>query len=269
VKSLPQLIPSLTILCFLSSAVLLQGQTESDPQAIRLLTAVSQRMVGTDLSSFVSLTETDGEDTVQHQEFHFWVHYPEQNDSIFKQTRVELLYPDKARGQKLWSWQMRGGLERSWVYLPGSGRLREVSHRSQRQRDGYDIGELEITPQEIEAHISIIVRDDSLQGRPVTVIKSITLDDSSQSERRSREPSYKLLWVDPEAKLVRKAEFYTPLGRLLRRITLEDTEIHNHLELVTDVKIWDPRRNRHTDIAIQNISLEPIQDEHLFQPGEN
>jgi len=244
------------------------GQTESEPEAVALLTAVSQRMVGVDQTSLITLTRTDRHDSVRVRQFQLWMHYPHSADSILKQTLVVILQPEKAAGQKYWSWAMSDGRVKRWIYLPGSGKLQEFSRRRDKRNQDFDLSELEVTPEQIDSHINQVVERQFLDGREVVLVKCV---ERAAGERRLRRikwrPGYKLLWIDPGTLLIRQAEFYTPRGRLQKRFTVEETEIHQGRELATSIRIRGARKKTKTEITISDLSLEPITDRRLFQPA--
>ncbi|UCD38807.1 MAG: hypothetical protein JSW54_04830, partial [Fidelibacterota bacterium] len=125
------------------------AQSESEAEALVLLNAVSQRMVGIDQSALITLSQPDRNDSVRVQQFQLWVHYPTAADSIQKQSLVLVRQPEKAAGRKYWSWTMSGGRVRRWIYLPESGKLQEISRRGGGRKQDFDLSELEITPEQI------------------------------------------------------------------------------------------------------------------------
>ncbi len=242
------------------------GQSQSE-SATTLLRAVARRMAGVDQSSFITLTQTDRRDSMRVRQFRLLVHYPQSSDSILKQSLVLVVQPEKSAGQKYWSWSMMDGRERRWIFLPGSRKLQEISHRSGRRNQDFDLSELEITAQQIEAHSHEVLDHPMLDGRETALIKSVEIGDQNRQPRgRQHKPSYKLLWIDPRSLLVRKAEFYSPHGRLLKRFLIEQTEVHGGLELATHIRIWDARQKKEAVLTIRDISLEPITDPGMFHP---
>ncbi len=175
-----------------------------------------------------------------------------------------MLPPDKVAGQKYWSWQLTDGRRRQWILLAASGKLREISHRSRGRKEIFDFSQLEITTEDIARHDHTVQRRDTLDSREVTVIKSI-----AQRPRlgRRRPPGYKLLWIDPEMRLVLKAEFYNRKARLLKRIVVEETKVlPNGRELVTVVSIQDLRKKTETILTFDDLRLHLPLDTALFYP---
>ena len=180
-------------------------------------------MDGIDQTYLVNLTQPGRNNSVRTQEFQLWVHYPEQADSVVKQTLMVTTQPANDAERKYWSWIMSNGRERTWICLPSSGRIREISDLHGIQTQNFDFRELEITPDEIDLYIHKILDRPLQEGLETILIKSSEQDDSTRRvlQRLQRAPSYKLLWIDPKTLLIRKAEFYTPQDQLLKRFTVE------------------------------------------------
>lgn len=250
------------------SAAFTFGQVDTERDAVSLLTAVSQRMDGIDQTYLVRLTQTGRNNSVRTQEFQLWVHYPEQADTILKQTLMLTTQPANDAGRKYWSWIMRDGRERTWICLPGSGRIREISDLRGIQTQNFDIRELEIMPDEIGLYTHEILGRPLLEGLETILIKSTEKNGSARRvlQRLQRTPGYKLLWIDPKTLLIRKAEFYTLQDQLLKRFTVEKTEIHQEMELATSVRVWDESEKTETVILVSDLHLDPITDPGLFQP---
>ncbi len=250
------------------SAAFTFGQADIEPDAVSLLIAVSQRMNGIDQTYLVSLTQTGRNNSIRTQEFQFWIHYPEQADTILKQTLMLTTQPANDAGRKYWSWIMRDGRERTWICLPGTGSIREISDLRGILMQNFDIRELEIMPDEIDLYTHEILEHPLLDGLETILIKSSEQDGSAQGvlQRLQRAPAYKLLWIDPETLLIRKAEFYSPRDQLLKCITVEKTETHQGIELATSILVWDESEKTETVISVSDLSLDPITDPDLFQP---
>ena len=242
------------------------SQSDSPSVAIDLLQSVSKRLWGIDQSSSITMIEKDHSDSTRTHQFRLHVHYPQPPDSIHKQTFMEVMAPEKLAGQKYWLWAMSGGRERTWIYMPRIGRLQEIQRRQgnrDRNRE-IDLSELNITPEQIESHTHQLLESPPVNGHNVVLIKSTEkLTDTPYQERH---PDYKLLWIDPENLLVRKAEVYSGRDRLVKRYTVEDTKQVNGFTMATNILIWDARRKRETTITVNGLSLEPGHDPHLFLP---
>ncbi|UCH11352.1 MAG: outer membrane lipoprotein-sorting protein [Fidelibacterota bacterium] len=242
------------------------AQPETSSAASGLLQSVSQRMWGIDQTSTITATETNHSDSTRTHQFRLHVHYPQPADSILKQTFMEVVAPEKLTGQKYWLWVISDGRERTWIYLPRIGRLQEIHHR-QRDRNRsreIDLSELNITPEQIESHTHQILESTQLDGHPVVLIKSI--EKVTGPRRQERHSGYKLLWIDSEALLVRKAEIYSGRGKLMKCFMVEATKSVNDYTIATAILIRDAQRRTETAITVEELSLEPIREPRLFQP---
>jgi hypothetical protein len=245
------------------------SQIGSDPEAVALLTAVSTRMHGIDQSSLITMTQTDRRDTVRTRQFRVWIHYAQPADSIQKQSCVHMIKPDISAGHKIWSWTMSRGQTRRWLYLPGSGKVREISRNRGSRSQDLDLSELELTRHQINSHTSTIVDRPIQDGRELILIRSVEREDpdESRSRRRERKPDYKLLWIDPLTLLIRQVEFYSSRDRLRKRYRVERTQVLQGLELAISIRVWDAKQKRETLIALSELSLDPITDRRIFQPS--
>ncbi|MCH7938272.1 MAG: outer membrane lipoprotein-sorting protein [Candidatus Marinimicrobia bacterium] len=239
------------------------GQRSDHQQAEDLLLEVQGHLQGLDQSARITITQTNRRDSVRVRYLQYYLHYPPPGNSIVKQTLVVMLPPDKAAGQKYWSWQLTDGRQRQWIELAASGKVREIAHLSGVRKKIFDFSDLEITAEDIARHDHTIQRRDTLDGREVTVIKSVM----RHTRLGRRPPGYKLLWIDPAARLVLKAEFYNSKGRLLKRIVVEETEVGpNGNELPTLIRVQDLRKKTETVLALTDLRLGLALDSALFYP---
>lgn len=243
------------------------AQGADDQRAEQLLLNVQGRLQGLDQSARVTITQTNRRDSVRVRYLQYYLHYPPPGDSILKQTLVVMLPPDKAAGQKYWSWQLTDGGRRQWILLAASGKLREISRRSGGRKQIFDFSEMEITAEDIARHAHTIQRRDTLDSRELTVIKSV-VERSRLGQRRR--PGYKLLWIDPQMRLVLKVEFYNSKDRLLKRIVVQETEVvSDGLELATVIRVQDLRKKTETVLTFVDLRLGLPLDSALFYPPDN
>lgn len=243
------------------------AQSDAPSAAVNLLQSVSQRMWGIDQSSTITMIEKDHSDSTRTRKFRLHVHYPQPADSILKQTFMEVMAPEKLAGQKYWLWEMSGGRERTWIHMPRIGRLQEIQRRQgnrSRNRE-IDLSELNITPEQIESHAHQLLESTPLNGHPVVLIKCT--EKITGTPHQERHPDYKLLWIDSENLLVRKAEIYSGRDKLVKRYTVEATQQVNGFTIAANILIWDAKRKQETTITVDELSLEPGHDPHLFYPA--
>ena len=242
----------------------------SEVAAAELLTAVAERLYGVDQAATIIISQINRRDSIRTRYFKYWIHYPQDPDSIIKQTRVEMIAPDKAAGQKYWSLQSIDGSEEKWIYLPGSGKLRQISDRQRRRRELFDFSELELSPASIAAHTSTVVESQTLDGREVVLIKSIERSTprlrKHAKKRSRRRPGYKLLWIDPEHLIVVKAEFYNSKDKLTRRIKVTETVTLGNYQLAKAIETLDLKRKTRTMIEVRDLSLGEIGNPAIFEP---
>ncbi|MFC1583414.1 outer membrane lipoprotein-sorting protein [Candidatus Neomarinimicrobiota bacterium] len=252
------------LLMLLPCAVI--AQPDSSPAADDLLRAVSQRLWGVDQVSTIIVTERDHSDSTRTRRFRLHVHYPQPADSILKQTCMEVVAPDKLTGQKYWLWVMSDQRERTWIYMPRIDKLREIQRRpgNRHRSQEIDLGELNITAEQIKSHTHQILDSPLLNDHQVIQVKSIEKD--AGPRRQERHPDYKLLWIDPEALLVRQAEIYSGRDKLMKRYTVQATKSVGGYTVATGILIWDAQRKKETTITVDDLNLEPVHEPLLFQP---
>jgi hypothetical protein len=242
------------------------AQPDSSLAADDLLLAVSQRLWGIDQASTITMTEKDRSDSTRTRRFRLCVHYPQPADSVQKQTFMEVVAPEKLTGQKYWLWVMSDGRERTWIYMPRIGQLQEIRRRqgNRPRSQEIDLSELNITSEQIKSHDHQILESLLLDDHQVVLVKSTEKDTGPR--RQERHPDYKLLWIDPEVPLVRKAEIYSGRDKLMKRYTVEATKSVNGYTIATGILIRDVQRKKETAITIDELNLEPVHEPLLFQP---
>ncbi|MCK4577889.1 MAG: outer membrane lipoprotein-sorting protein [Candidatus Marinimicrobia bacterium] len=242
----------------------------SEVAAEELLMAVAERLHGVDQAATVIISQINRRDSIRTRYFKYWVHYPRSSHSVIKQTRVEIIEPDKAAGQKYWSLQSTDGSEEKWIYLPGSGKLQQISDRQRRRRELFDFSELELTHESIAAHTNTVVESQTLDGREVVLIKSIERSTprllKRTKKRTRRRPGYKLLWIDSEHLVVVKAEFYNSKDKLTRSIKVTETVTLGNYQLAKAIETLDLKKKTRTTIEIRDLNLGKISNTAIFEP---
>ena len=80
---------------------------------------------------------------------------------------------------------------------------------------GSDFSYEDVSGREVDADTHTLVREDTLNGRPVYVIRSVPKDE------KSVEFSYRLAWIDRESFVTLREEYYDKRGQLYKVYTAD------------------------------------------------
>lgn len=124
--------------------------------------------------------------------------------------------PADVRGMTFMVWRHPPSNAERWLFLPGLNMTRRIAASDARSSFvGSDFSYEDVSGREVDADTHTLVREDTLDGRPVYVIRSVPKDE------KSVEFSYRLAWIDRESFVTWREEYYDKRGQLYKVYTAD------------------------------------------------
>lgn len=106
-----------------------------------------------------------------------------------------------------------------WFFLPALNLVRRIAANDKRSSFvGSDFSYEDVSGREVEEDTHTLVREDTLNGRPVFVIRSTPKDE------KSVDFSYKQAWIDKENFVLWREEYYEKRNELFKVFTAEEVK---------------------------------------------
>ena len=163
--------------------------------------------------------------------------------------------PADVRDMTFMVWKHTQRDDERWLFLPALNLARRIAANDKRSSFvGSDFSYEDVSGREVEEDTHTVVREDTLNGRPVFVIRSTPKD------VKSVDFSYKQAWIDKENFVLRREEFYDKQNQLFKVFTAD--EVKQVQGLWTAVRrtmenVQNGHRSEVTFLDIQyNIGLE-------------
>ena len=106
-----------------------------------------------------------------------------------------------------------------WLFLPALHLVRRIAANDKRSSFvGSDFSYEDVSGREVEEDTHTVVREDTLNGRPVFVIRSTPKD------AKSVDFSYKQAWIDNENFVLWREEYYDKRNQLYKVFTADEAK---------------------------------------------
>lgn len=136
-------------------------------------------------------------------------------------TVIVFQQPAGVRGTRFLTMENAGGADDRWIFLPGVGRVRRLAaSEGSDSFMGTDLSYDDISSADRSADLDshVLLREESLQGKPCFVIESKPKDSAFQYSRM-------VSWIDRETRVSAKMELYDRRNALVK--VLEVLEVRN------------------------------------------
>ena len=127
--------------------------------------------------------------------------------------------PADVRDMTFMVWKRPQRDDERWLFLPALNLVRRIAANDKRSSFvGSDFSYEDVSGREVEEDTHTLVRADTLNGRPVFVIRSTPKDE------KSVDFSSKLAWIDKENFVLRREEFYDKRNELFQVFTADEVK---------------------------------------------
>jgi negative regulator of sigma E activity len=177
---------------------------------------------------------------------------------VQKKTRVIVHKPENMKGVSYWEHQFTDNKKQQWMTMPITGKLVEITDKPV-NRNEFDLSELELSPKVISNHENSILGNENIFGRECVIVKCVP-------QNKSIRNPIKKLWIDEEFNIIRKAEFISKTGRILKNISITEIIQIDSLQFPKHIDVFDKKKKINIQLTISDLKLDSQRDELLFTP---
>jgi len=129
------------------------------------------------------------------------------------------LQPGDVRDMTFMVWKHPQRDDERWLFIPAIKLVRRIAANDKRSSFvGSDFSYEDVSGREVEEDVHTFVREETRNGRPVFVIRSVPKDD------KSSDFSYRLAWIDKENSVLWQEEYYDKRSQLYRVFTADEVK---------------------------------------------
>jgi outer membrane lipoprotein-sorting protein len=127
--------------------------------------------------------------------------------------------PGDVRDMTFMVWKHAGRDDERWLFVPAIRLVRRVATNDKRSSFvGSDFTYEDVSGREVEEDNHTLAREDTVNGRPVYVVRSAPKDE------RSVDFSYRLAWIDRESFVLWREEYYDRRNELYKVFTADEVK---------------------------------------------
>lgn len=127
--------------------------------------------------------------------------------------------PADVRGMTFMVWKHPPGDAERWLFLPALNMVRRIAANDKRSSFvGSDFSYEDVSGREVGEDTHTLVREETLNSRPVFVIRSVPKNE------RSVDFSYRLVWIDKENFVLWREEYYDKRNELYKVFTADEVK---------------------------------------------
>jgi len=127
--------------------------------------------------------------------------------------------PGDVRDMTFMVWKHPAKDDERWLFIPAIRLVRRIAANDKRSSFvGSDFTYEDVSGREVEEDSHTVVREETLQGRPVLVVRSVPKD------AKSADFSYRLAWIDKENFVLWREEYYDKRNELYRVFTADEVK---------------------------------------------
>ncbi|MBI4457116.1 MAG: outer membrane lipoprotein-sorting protein [Acidobacteria bacterium] len=167
--------------------------------------------------------------------------------------------PADVRDMTFMVWKHPQRDDERWLFLPALHMVRRIAADDKRSSFvGSDFSYEDVSGREVEEDTHTLVREDTLSGRPVWVIRSAPKDE------RSVDFSYKLAWIDKENFVLRREEFYDKRNELFKVFTADEVKQVQALWTAVRRTMENVQNGHRTEVVFLEIQYNLGLEDSLF-----
>ena len=129
------------------------------------------------------------------------------------------LQPGDVRDMTFMVWKHPRRDDERWLFIPAIKLVRRIAANDKRSSFvGSDFSYEDVSGREVEEDVHSFVREETRNGRPVFVIRSVPKDE------KSSDFGYRLAWIDKENSVLWQEEYYDKRSQLYRVFTADEVK---------------------------------------------
>ena len=146
-----------------------------------------------------------------------------------------------------------------WLYIPAIKLVRRIAANDKRSSFvGSDFSYEDISGREVEEDTHTSVREETVNGRPVFVIRSVP------KTAKSADFSSKLSWIDKENFVIWREEYYDKRGQLYKVFTADEVKPVQGLWTTRKRTMKNVQNDHWTEVTFQEIEYNVGLEDSLF-----
>lgn len=167
--------------------------------------------------------------------------------------------PGDVRDMTFMVWKHPQRDDERWLFIPAIKLVRRIAANDKRSSFvGSDFSYEDVSGREVEEDTHTLVREETLNGRPVFVIRSVPKDE------KSSDFSYKLVWIDKQDFVLWQEEYYDKRNELYRVLTAEEVKEVQGLSTTIKRTMKNVQRGHRTEVTFLDVAYNVGLDDSLF-----
>ena len=167
--------------------------------------------------------------------------------------------PGDVRGMTFMVWKHPPRDAERWLFLPALNLVRRIAANDKRSSFvGSDFSYEDVSGREVGEDTHTLLREETLNGRPVFVIRSVPKDE------RSVDFSYRLAWIDKENFVLWREEYYDKRNELYKVFTADEVKQIQGLWTTVRRTMKNVQNGHHTEVTFLEVSYNVGLEDSLF-----
>lgn len=167
--------------------------------------------------------------------------------------------PADVRDMTFMVWKHTQRDDERWLFLPALNLVRRIAANDKRSSFvGSDFSYEDVSGREVEEDTHTLVREDTLNSRPVFVIRSMPKDE------KSVDFSYRLAWIDKENYVLWREEYYDKRNELYKVFTADEVKQVQGLWTTVKRTMENVQNSHRTEVTFPEIEYNVGLEDGLF-----
>ena len=169
------------------------------------------------------------------------------------------LQPGDVRDMTFMVWKHPQRDDERWLFIPAIKLVRRIAANDKRSSFvGSDFSYEDVSGREVEEDDHTFVREETRNGRPVFVIRSVPKDD------KSSDFSYRLAWIDKENSVLWQEEYYDKRSQLYRVFTADEVKQVEGQWTAVKRTMKNVQNGHRTEVTFVEVDYNVGLDDSLF-----
>ncbi len=167
--------------------------------------------------------------------------------------------PNDVRNMTFMVWKYPAKSDDRWIYIPSIKMVRRIAAKDERSSFvGSDFTYEDLSGRDPSADTHTLLKEESLDGRDVYVIKSVPRDEKSASYRE------KLSWIEKSTLLPLKEEYWNQRGELSRVFTADEIQEIDGIPTVMKRTMSNEKKKHQTEVTFLEVVYNQGLPDNLF-----
>ena len=167
--------------------------------------------------------------------------------------------PADVRDMTFMVWKHPQRDDERWIFLPALNLVRRIAANDKRSSFvGSDFSYEDISGREVEEDTHTLVREETLKGRPVFVIRSVPKGE------KSTDFSSKLAWIDKENFVLWREEYFDKRNELYKVFTADEVKQVQSFWTTVRRTMKNVQNEHRTEVTFLDVSYNAGLEDSLF-----